>query len=113
MEQTFDYTVVLITTSSPEEAEKIGKALVHERLAACVNIVREIRSFFFWQGKVEDEQEALIIVKTKASLFPSLVERVKTLHSYTVPEIIALPILMGSESYLRWMDDVPSPPPAL
>ncbi len=110
MEQTFDYTVVLITTSSPEEAEKIGKALVCERLAACANIVKEIRSFFFWQGKVEDEREALIIVKTKASLFPSLVERVKALHSYTVPEIIALPILMGSESYLRWMDDVTSPP---
>lgn len=103
-----EYIVVLITTNSPEEAEKIGKALVQEKLAACANIVKEIRSFFFWQGQLEDEREALIIVKTKASLFPSLVEKVKALHSYTVPEIIALPILMGSESYLRWIEDVTS-----
>ncbi|MFN3477596.1 MAG: divalent-cation tolerance protein CutA [Candidatus Methylomirabilales bacterium] len=101
-----EYIVVLITTSSQEEAGKIGKALVEERLAACINIVPEIQSFFSWQGKLEEEREALMIVKTKASLFPSLVERVKALHSYTVPEIIALPIQIGSEGYLRWIDEV-------
>lgn len=101
-----EYIVVLITTSSFEEAGKIGRALMEERLAACINIVPEITSFFSWQGKLEEEREALMIVKTKASLFPSLVERVKALHSYTVPEIIALPIQIGSESYLRWIDEV-------
>lgn len=101
-----EYIVVLITTSSSEEAEKIGRALVEGRLAACVNTIPEIKSFFTWQGKLEEEREALMIVKTKASLFPSLVERVKALHSYTLPEVIALPIQMGSESYLRWIDEV-------
>lgn len=103
------YIVVLITTSSSEEAEKIGKALVEEHLAACVNFIGEVRSLFSWKGRIEDEQEALMLVKTKAALFPSLAQRVKELHSYTVPEIIALPIQAGSLDYLRWIDEVTPP----
>lgn len=106
MEAQTGYIVALITTSSAEEAEKIGRALVEERLAACINIVKEVRSLFLWQGKLEDEREALMVVKTTSSLFPALAEKVKSLHAYTVPEIIALPIQVGSDAYLRWIDEV-------
>ncbi len=95
--------VVLITASGEEEAGKIAHALVSGRLAACVNIMKNIRSIYRWQGKVEDEAEALMIAKTRRSLLADLTARVKELHSYTVPEVIALPILEGSGDYLRWL----------
>ncbi len=99
-----DYIVVLITTSSQEEARKIAELLVSSRKAACVNIVPEISSLFRWKDKVESAPESLLVVKTKASLFTDIVELVKRSHSYQVPEIIALPILAGSEDYLKWLD---------
>ena len=95
--------VVLITASSEAEAEKVGKTLVEEKLAACVNLVRGVDSIFFWEGKVCRENEVLLLVKTRSDLFSALTAQVKSLHSYTVPEIIALPILQGSEDYLRWI----------
>lgn len=98
-----DEIIVLITASSKEEAAKIGIALVDEHLAACVNIVPEIRSLFFWEGKVQDEQETMLICKSRLTLMEKLVARVKALHSYTVPEVIALPIVAGSREYLDWM----------
>ncbi|MDA8078746.1 MAG: divalent-cation tolerance protein CutA [Nitrospiraceae bacterium] len=100
-----DYVVVLITASGEEEAGKIAHALVSGRLAACVNIMKNIRSIYRWQGKVEDEAEALMIAKTRRSLLADLTARVKELHSYTVPEVIALPILEGSGDYLRWLGE--------
>jgi periplasmic divalent cation tolerance protein len=98
-----DEIIVLITASTGDEAGKIGTALVDERLAACVNIVPEVRSLFFWEGKTQDERETLLIVKSRLSLMDRLIARVKSLHSYSVPEIIALPIVAGSRDYLDWL----------
>ncbi len=98
--------VVLITASAEEEAVKIARALVEDRLAACVNIVKSIRSIYRWEGKIEDDQEVLMLAKTTQALFPTLEKRVKELHSYTVPEIIAVPIIHGSENYLAWLRDM-------
>jgi len=97
---------ILITAPDEDEAVKIGKTLVEERLAGCVNIIKGIRSIYFWQGKVEDEPEVLMIVKTKTDLFDELEKRVKSLHSYTVPEIIGIKIDKGSEGYLNWLTEV-------
>ena len=97
--------VVFITASDEEEASKIARALVEERLAGCVNIIKDIRSIYSWQGKIEDEKEVFMVVKTQKPLFDSLMKRVKELHSYTVPEIIALPIIQGSEDYLKWLNE--------
>jgi periplasmic divalent cation tolerance protein len=98
--------VVLITVSSEDEAAKIAKTLVDARLAGCVNMIKDIRSIYAWEGKVEDESEVLMIAKTQKALFNDLIKKVKELHSYTVPEIIALPIVAGSEEYLRWLREV-------
>jgi periplasmic divalent cation tolerance protein len=101
-----DTIVVYITSPNEDEATKIAKAIVIERLAGCVNIVKGIRSIYSWQGKIEDDAEVLMIIKTQRHLFESLKNRVKELHSYTVPEIIALPIIEGSEDYLNWLKEV-------
>src|SRR4030067_2809226 len=95
--------LVFITASIEDEAAKIAKALVEARLAACVNIIRNIRSIYSWQGKIEDDSEVLMIAKTQKRLFNALSAKVKELHSYTTPEIIALPIIEGSEDYLKWL----------
>lgn len=99
-------TVVFITASTEDEAANIAKALVEARLAGCVNIIKNIRSIYSWEGKIEDEAEVLMIVKTRKALIDSLVKKVKELHSYTVPEIIALPVVEGSEDYLEWLKEV-------
>ncbi len=98
-----EYTVVFITAPDEEEAARIARIIVEERLAGCVNIVKGIRSIYSWEGKVEDEHEVLMIVKTKRVLFTELEKRVKELHSYSVPEIISLPIIEGSEGYMEWL----------
>jgi periplasmic divalent cation tolerance protein len=98
--------VVYITAPNEEDAAVIAKALVGEKLAGCVNIVENIRSIYRWQGNIEDDAEVLMIVKTQKHLFNALENRVKELHSYTVPEVIALPIIAGSEDYLRWLGEV-------
>jgi periplasmic divalent cation tolerance protein len=96
--------VVLITTGNEEEAHKIAELLVKEKKAACVNIVPGVDSRFRWKGKIDSARESLLLVKTRASLFPEIVSLVKETHSYEVPEIIALPIIGGSEEYLEWLD---------
>ncbi len=98
-----EYIIVLITASQEEEAARIARGLVEAGLAACVNIVRGLRSLYRWQGRIEDEHEVLLIAKTRRDLFESLVQRVKELHSYSVPEIIALPVIDGSGDYLKWL----------
>jgi periplasmic divalent cation tolerance protein len=98
-----DYMVVLVTCGSEEEALKIALALVEDHLAACVNLVAPIRSIYRWEGKIWDEKEWLLIIKTQAKRFDELEERVKSLHSYAVPEIISLPIVEGSSAYLNWL----------
>lgn len=99
------YCVVFITTKDKEEGKKIAEKLVEEKLAACVNIIDAVHSLFWWEGKGNDAKESLLIVKTKEALFDPLVKMVKSLHSYTVPEIIALPIITGNEDYLNWIKD--------
>ncbi len=96
--------VILITTATEEEAQNIADRLLNQRMAACVNIVPRVRSLFWWQGKLDSTQESLLIIKTRASLLPKIVEMVKRSHSYQVPEIIALPIIGGNEDYLNWID---------
>ncbi len=98
-----EFIVVLITTGSREEALKIARTLVEEKLAACVNVVPSVSSFYWWEGKLQEDEEALLVVKTTAAAFPALEGRVRELHSYTVPEIIALPIMEGYKGYLDWV----------
>lgn len=98
------YIVIFITTGSLDEAKKIGQVLVEEKLAACANILSPIRSIYRWQGKICDDKEALIILKTKKKLFKQVEKRVKALHSYKVPEVISMPITEGSEKYLSWLN---------
>lgn len=98
-----EFVAVLVTVGSAREGERISRALVEERLAACVNRVGSIRSVYRWRGQVEESEEELLIIKTRKEVFVRLKERVQALHSYEVPEIIALPILTGNENYLRWL----------
>jgi periplasmic divalent cation tolerance protein len=100
-----DYLLVLTTCSSEEEAHRIAEALVSEKAAACGTIVKDVRSVYFWQGKLEDDREVLLIMKTAGESFPRLCSRIKEFHSYKVPEIIALPIIDGSRDYLRWISE--------
>ena len=95
--------VIFVTTSSEEEAERIGRDLVERRLAACANILGPIRSIFRWEGRVSDESERLLILKSRGALFEELAARVKALHSYQVPEIVAVPIVAGWPAYLEWV----------
>ena len=95
--------VILITAGSPDEAATIARTLVDEHLAACVNIIPGVRSFFFWEGRTQDAAEALMICKSRMPLMDAVIARVKTLHTYTVPEIIALPVAAGLPSYLAWV----------
>ncbi|MFH1778369.1 MAG: divalent-cation tolerance protein CutA [Candidatus Omnitrophota bacterium] len=97
------YIVVYITVPNKKEAENIAKVLVEGKIAACVNILSGVTSIFSWQGKIEKCSELLLIVKTRQRLFKRLAEKVKAIHSYSVPEIIALPIIEGSAPYLNWL----------
>ena len=95
--------IVLITTASEEEAATIGRAVVQQELAACANILALKKSIFQWEGEIAEEQECLMIVKSRLDLFDELSMAVKRLHSYKVPEIIAIPIVKGSPDYLNWV----------
>lgn len=98
------YAVVFVTVSSAREADKLSRALVKEKLAACVNAVPGLRSTYRWKGKVETASERLLIMKTRTSKVPRLIQRVRALHSYSVPEVLALPVRAGNKEYLRWID---------
>ncbi len=95
--------VIFVTASSIDQARKIGQILVEEGRVACCNIVQPVESIFKWKGKVHIENEVLLICKTREDLFDTVKKRIKQLHSYEVPEIIALPITQGSKSYLDWV----------
>jgi periplasmic divalent cation tolerance protein len=99
------YIIILITASNKKEARKIVQALLNKRLVACVNIVDGIDSFFWWQGKIDHAKETLLIVKSKKEKLPKIIRLVKSLHSYEVPEIIAMPIIGGNRPYLKWIDE--------
>ncbi|MBM3120400.1 MAG: divalent-cation tolerance protein CutA [Chloroflexi bacterium] len=97
--------VIFVTTSSEEEARKVAELLLGQRKAACINIVPRVDSSFWWQGKLDSDRESLLIIKTKASLLQKVIALVKEVHSYSVPEIIALPVIDGNQDYLKWIDD--------
>jgi periplasmic divalent cation tolerance protein len=99
-----DKIVVLTNCGSAEEAAKIARALVEKKLAACVNVMPAVRSFYRWKGVIEDEQESLLVIKSSRALFNDLRVEIEKLHSYEVPEVIAVPIVDGSEGYLEWLD---------
>ena len=100
----FDFITIFITASGSEEAGKIAEVLLNQRKAACVNIVPKVSSLFWWQNKLDSAEESLLIVKTKASYLDDIVRWVKEIHSYEIPEIIALPIVGGNPDYLDWID---------
>jgi periplasmic divalent cation tolerance protein len=100
----YHYVVVFITVDSQETARKITDKLLTERKAACVNIIPKVESQYWWQGKIESANELLLIVKTHAVLLEELIALVKQNHPYSVPEIIALPIIGGNKDYLKWIE---------
>jgi periplasmic divalent cation tolerance protein len=104
-----EFIVVYVTVSSADEGARIARALVEERLAACVNRLPGVRSTYRWEGKLEESGEELLLIKTKNDLFTALEQRVCELHSYAVPELIAVPIVAGSAAYLQWLDEQVSP----
>ncbi|MGH9345521.1 MAG: divalent-cation tolerance protein CutA [Terriglobia bacterium] len=99
-----DKIVVLVTAGSAREATKIAQHLVKSRLAACVNISSPVRSIYRWEGKIKNDREFLLVIKTKRKLFRAVKDAVLKIHSYTTPEIIALPVIEGSTAYLLWID---------
>lgn len=99
------YVVVLITVGNEAEAQRIADGLLGSRKAACVNIVKSVQSCFWWQGKLDSATECLLLVKTRARLVEQVVKLVRQLHSYDVPEIIALPIVGGHDGYLKWIEE--------
>ena len=101
-----DKIVVLVTCGSPAEARKIARVLVERRLAACVNVIRTpVQSVYRWKGKVEFAKEVLLVIKSSRARFRSIEAEVKRLHGYDVPEIIALPVALGSHEYLEWISE--------
>lgn len=98
------YAFVYITTSGKNESKKIGKKLVEEKLAACVNIIPLIESVYLWKGEIEEDEESLIIAKTKEGYIDKIIKLVKEIHSYETPAILAIPIIRGSEDYLGYLD---------
>jgi periplasmic divalent cation tolerance protein len=101
-----EYNVVFITAKDTIEARKIANGLLKAKLVACVNILDGVESIFRWKGKVDSAREVLMVIKSKQKSFEKIVSKVKLLHSYENPEIIALPIIAGSWNYLKWIEEV-------
>ena len=98
------HALVYITTSGEEESKKIGRTIVEERLAGCVNIISTIESLYWWKGEIEEDNESVLIAKTKVSNIGNIIKRVKEIHSYENPAILAIPIINGSKEYLDYLD---------
>ena len=103
-----EFCIILITASSMDEGEKIADSLVENHLAACVNLVPSVKSVFFWEGKTDRQSEVLLIAKSTKALLNQITDHVKKIHSYSVPEIIAIPVIGGSEDYLKWVEETTS-----
>ena len=99
-----DKIVVLSTCASEEEAQNLGRLLLNERLAACVNVLPGIRSMYHWKGTIETSTECLLLIKTSREQFLGVSSALKKVHSYELPEVLALPVLDGSEEYLEWLE---------
>jgi periplasmic divalent cation tolerance protein len=104
--------VVLSTVGRAEDAERIGRALVERGLAACVNVLPAVTSIYRWKGKLEKEEERLLLIKTRAERFEALKQALVSLHPYEVPEVLALPVADGHQPYLDWLDESVSGKPA-
>ena len=100
---TDDYIMVLTTCNSSETISLIAETLISNKLAACVNIIKGVESVYQWQGKIERDKEILLIIKTRESLFSQVEQSIQELHSYELPEIIAVPIITGEKNYLNWI----------
>ncbi|MCC6543201.1 MAG: divalent-cation tolerance protein CutA [Nitrospirae bacterium] len=100
--------VILITAGSMDEGERIADSLVENHLVACVNLVPSVKSVFFWRGKTDQQSEVLLIAKSRMALLEQIIDHVKQIHSYSVPEIIAIPVIGGSEDYLKWVEETTS-----
>ena len=100
-----EYIQVVTTTTRKAEAQAIARALVEQRLAACVQVLGPVTSTYWWEGKVETNHEWQIWIKTRRDLYEQIEQAIRQLHSYAVPEIVAIPIVAGSESFLAWIDD--------
>ena len=98
------HIIIFVTAANKKEAKVIAESLIREKLAACVNIVAKVDSLFWWKQSIERAAEILLIIKSRRDKFSRIVKLVKKLHSYQVPEIIALPIIAGEKKYLRWID---------
>ena len=99
-----DKIVILSACDSEEQATRLARHLVEQRLAACVNILPNVRSIYRWEGKLEDSAEWMLVIKSRRDLFPALRAEIEKMHSYEVPEIIALPVVDGAEAYLGWLE---------
>ncbi len=100
-----EYCVIYCTVSSDQEGRLIADSLVQKNLAACVNMINPVRSLYTWKGETCDDEERLLIIKSRASIFEKVRNDIRALHSYDVPEIIAMPILQGDDEYIKWMDE--------
>ena len=100
-----DKVVILVTAASRQECRKIARHLVETKLAACVNITQAVESLYRWEGKVADEKEFVLLIKSTRDLFPEIKAEISKIHSYHTPEIVCLPIIDGSRNYLQWVED--------
>lgn len=98
-----NFIAVLVTAKDKKEGSRIAKGLLEAKLIACANIIDGVQSLFWWEGKIDSSKEVLLVLKTKKNLFKKVMTKVKSLHSYQTPEIIALPLVTGSEDYLDWV----------
>ncbi len=105
------YIVLLITAANAAEAQRLSRTLLRQRKAACVNIVSGVDSLFWWEGKLNSARESLMVVKTRAGLLPEVISLVRKEHSYSVPEVIALPVIGGNPDYLEWIGKETPPTP--
>lgn len=99
------YSLIYITTSGEEESKKIAKILLEERIAACANIIPSMMSFYWWEGEIEEDNESILLLKTRSDKLDILIRRVKDIHSYDLPCILEISIQNGSEDYLQWLED--------
>ena len=100
-----EYVIGFVTTPSVEEAKRIAESLVERKLAACVNVIPQVVSYYWWNGKIESDQEAKLVIKTKSELMEELIESVRELHSYEICEVTSVPIVGGNADYLKWIDE--------
>lgn len=98
-----EYAIVLVTTSEDEESHLIARVLLEQKKAACINIIPKIKSMYWWNSTINESKESLLIIKTSIALVEDVIRLVKEIHSYDVPEIIALPIVSGNHEYLEWV----------